>query len=102
VEVKLFHSNRIQEGVDIQLPIYLLAEKAHYGIYVPIIGQAGGFELALENLQRLAARRAETHRMHIAVIDIRAWKPIPASKASRIEAIDRYAIERQSTGPGSG
>lgn len=91
VEVKLFHSSRILEGIDIQLPLYLLAEKAHYGIYVPIVSQPDGFESTLEKLERLAARRAETHHMHIAVIDIRAWKPLPASKAGTIEALERYA-----------
>jgi hypothetical protein len=102
VEVKLLHSNSILEGVDIQLPIYLLAEKANYGIYVPIIGQADGYESTLEKLERLAARRAETHHMHISVIDIRAWKPVSASKATTIEELQRYVLAPGSPFMGSG
>ena len=41
-EVKLFSSSRLQDGIGIQLPTYMLADKTRYGVYVPdILGIAG-------------------------------------------------------------
>jgi hypothetical protein len=90
VEVKLFDSPKLQDGVNIQLPIYLVADKAYFGIYVPIFLDAPGHETVLKELRRLAARRARSHRVKIDVIDMRAWRPLPASKAGELEEPERY------------
>ena len=90
VEVKLFHSVRLQEGVGIQLPTYMIAGRAKYGVYVPIFLESSDYREAVEALQGLAEERSKSHGVKIDVIDIRAWKPEAASKAEAIEERNRY------------
>ncbi len=92
VEVKLFHNARLLEGVAIQLPTYLLAEQATYGIYVPIFLDSAPMELHLRELHAWALQRARSHGVVIDVIDIRAWRPRSASKVESLEDADRYAL----------
>jgi hypothetical protein len=91
-EVKLFNSSRLQNGVGIQLPTYMLADKAKYGVYVPIFLESPDYAVALQELKDLAAARARSHAAEIAVVDIRAWKPPPASRAGGVEDSDRYHV----------
>jgi hypothetical protein len=93
VEVKLFTSSKLQDGLGIQLPIYLLADKSTYGIYVPIFLQSAGYEQQVRDLRALAQERAHTHGVQIEVIDIRAWRPTSASKAEMPDAPDRYQLD---------
>ncbi|MBW7884059.1 MAG: hypothetical protein H3C34_15735 [Caldilineaceae bacterium] len=90
VEVKLFHSNKVLDGVSIQLPIYLMAERCRYGIYVPVIAEQTDYAATLQTLHQLAAERLLSHDLTLEVIDLRAWKPASASKAASVEERDRY------------
>ena len=90
VEVKLFHSARLEDGIGIQLPTYMIADRAKYGIYVPIFLDSSGYSEAVAKLHQLAGERSQSHGIEICVTDIRAWKPIPASKAEEIEERNRY------------
>lgn len=90
VEVKLFHNARLQEGVAVQLPTYLLAEQATYGIYVPIFLGSAQMELQVRELHAWALQRARSHGVVIDVIDIRAWRPRSASKAENLDDAARY------------
>lgn len=89
-EVKLFHSARLEDGIGIQLPTYMIADRARYGIYVPIFLDPSGYLEAVAKLEQLAGERAQSHGVEIGVVDIRAWKPAPASKADEIEERNRY------------
>jgi len=90
VEVKLFHNARLQEGVAVQLPTYLLAEQATYGIYVPIFLESAQMELQVRELHAWALQRARSHGVVIDVIDIRAWRPRSASKVESLDDAARY------------
>ncbi len=90
VEVKLFHSARLENGVGIQLPTYMIADRAKYGIYVPIFLDSSGYDEAVAKLHGLASERSQSHGIEIGVIDVRAWKPASASKAEEIEERNRY------------
>jgi hypothetical protein len=92
VEVKLFNSPRLQDGLAIQLPIYLLADHAEYGLYVPIFLKSPAYATALERLRAAATEQAERHGVTIQVIDIRAWKPKTASRADSVGEFDRYRL----------
>ncbi len=92
VEVKLFSSAKLQDGLGIQLPIYLLADRCVYGIYVPIFLETGGHEIQMRELHALATNRARSHGVVIDVIDMRAWKPRSASKADLADDPARYQI----------
>lgn len=90
VEVKLFSSAKLQDGLGIQLPIYLLADRCTYGIYVPIFLESADYEVQLRELHALATNRARSHGVVIDVIDMRAWKPKSASKADFADDPTRY------------
>ena len=90
VEVKLFNSAKLHDGVSIQLPLYLMADQAKYGIYIPVFLEKDGHDEAVAELRELAAQRAQTHGFDIEVIDIRAYKPTSASKAPSVELFERY------------
>lgn len=92
VEVKLFSSAKLQDGLGIQLPIYQLADRCLYGIYMPIFLDVSDYELQMRELQALATNRALSHGVVIDVIDIRAWKPRSASKAEFADDPARYYI----------
>ncbi|MEX1018230.1 MAG: AAA family ATPase [Litorilinea sp.] len=92
VEVKLFNNTRLQDGVAIQLPIYLLADHAVHGLYVPIFLDSAGYPATLERLCEAAAQQAERHGVQVKVVDIRAWKPISASRADSVGEFDRYRL----------
>ncbi|MBK8048717.1 MAG: hypothetical protein IPK16_17295 [Anaerolineales bacterium] len=92
IEVKLFNSSKLQDGVGIQLPLYLLAEKATFGIYVPVFLEAADYDNSVKLLEAQAAERGLTHQYLITVIDIRAWKPKSASKADLVEEMARYDL----------
>jgi hypothetical protein len=92
VEVKLFSSAKLHDGLGIQLPIYQLADRCLYGIYVPIFLDVENYELQMRELQALATTRALSHGVAIDVIDIRAWKPRSASKADFADDPARYHI----------
>jgi hypothetical protein len=92
VEVKLFSSAKLQDGLGIQLPIYLLADRCLYGIYVPIFLEVDNYELQMRELHALATNRAHTHGVVIDVIEMRAWKPRSASKADLADDPVRYQI----------
>jgi hypothetical protein len=92
VEVKLFSSAKLQDGLGIQLPIYLLADRCFYGIYVPIFLEVGDYAVQMRELHALATNRAHTHGVVIDVIDVRAWKPRSASKADLADDPARYHI----------
>jgi hypothetical protein len=92
VEVKLFNSTRLQEGVAIQLPIYLLADHADHGLYVPIFLNASGYKATLERLRKVAQEQAQRHGVRLEVVDIRAWKPRSASRANAVGEFDRYRL----------
>ncbi len=89
-EVKLYHSAKLQDGLSLQLPIYLMADKATYGIYVPIFLETDDHSEQVRTLQALASARARSHGVVIDVVDIRAARPRSASKAASIEDITRY------------
>ena len=91
VEVKLFNSSKLHDGVSIQLPLYLMADQAHLGIYIPVFLEQDGHDETIVELQQLAAERAQSHGFNIEVIDIRAFKPKSASKAAGVELFDRYS-----------
>ena len=93
VEVKLFSNPKLQEGLSVQLPLYLLADKARFGIYVPIFLESSAYATQLEKLRTLAEATAASHMIQIEVIDIRAWKPKSASKASQVEGANRYHLD---------
>jgi hypothetical protein len=90
MEVKLFNSSRLEEGVGIQLPLYLLADQATFGIYVPVFLEDTHYAESVAQLHRLAEERSRTHGLRIVVMDLRAWKPKSASKAEEVEALERY------------
>ena len=92
VEVKLFSSAKLQDGLGIQLPIYLLADRCHYGIYVPIFLEVADYEMQMRELYALATNRAQSHGVAIDVIEMRAWKPRSASKADLADDPARYTI----------
>jgi hypothetical protein len=92
-EVKLFNSAKLQDGINIQLPIYLMADRSRYGIYVPIFLETADYTARIEDLRGLAHARAKTHDVEIEVIDIRAWRPKSASKAEDPDAPDRYQLD---------
>jgi hypothetical protein len=92
VEVKLFSSAKLQDGLGIQLPIYLLADRCLYGIYVPIFLETGNYDVQMRELYALATHRAQSHGVVMDVIDIRAWKPRSASKAELADDPARYHI----------
>lgn len=93
MEVKLFNSSKLEDGVGIQLPLYLLADQATYGIYVPVFLEDSSYAAALPQLHALAQERALTHRFEICVMDVRAWKPKSASKADGVEEYARYYLQ---------
>ncbi len=90
VEVKLCNSAKLQEGVDIQLPIYLQSDRCRYGLYVPFFLDADDYDQQVRELQARAAARAHTHGLQIDVVDIHAWRPRSASKAATVEEAARY------------
>jgi hypothetical protein len=92
VEVKLFSSAKLQDGLGIQLPIYLLSDRCVYGIYVPIFLETNHYEIQMRELHALATTRAHSHGVVIDVIDMRAWKPRSASKADLADDPARYQI----------
>lgn len=89
-EVKLYHSAKLQDGLSLQLPIYLMADKVTYGIYVPIFLETGGYGEQVRSLQALASTRARSHGVVLEVVDIRAARPRSASKADAIDDVTRY------------
>lgn len=93
VEVKLFSSAKLQDGLGIQLPIYLLADRCLYGIYVPIFLETSDHEVQMRELQVLATARARSHGVVIDVIDMRAWRPRAASKADFADDPSRYQAQ---------
>lgn len=102
-EIKLFHSARLEEGLAIQLPTYMMADRAKFGIYAPIFLDSTGYDEAIDKLNQLAKERSHSHGIEIEVVDIRAWKPAPASKAEEIEERNRYhpgRLELQRPAPG--
>jgi hypothetical protein len=92
VEVKLYSSAKLQDGLGVQLPIYLLADRCLYGIYVPIFLESANYEMQMRELHAMATQRAHTHGVVIDVIDVRAWKPRSASKADLADDPARYHI----------
>jgi hypothetical protein len=92
VEVKLFSSAKLQDGLGIQLPIYLLADRCLYGIYVPIFLETTDYTVQMRELHALATTRAHSHGVVIDVIDMRAWKPRSASKAELADDPVRYQM----------
>ena len=92
VEVKLYSSAKLQDGLGVQLPIYLLADRCIYGIYVPIFLESADNEVRMRELHALATNRAHTHGVVMDVIDVRAWKPRSASKAGEADDPARYHI----------
>lgn len=92
VEVKLFNNTRLQDGLTIQLPIYLLADHAEHGIFVPIFLESPGYPATLDRLCELAEEQAQRHGVQIKVVDIRAWKPMSASRADTVGEFDRYRL----------
>jgi hypothetical protein len=92
VEVKLFHSKKLDHGLEIQLPTYLTSEDARFGVYVPVIFEPSIYESKLAELKEKAHGLAQTHNLVISVVDIRAWKPDSASKALELEDSERYRL----------
>lgn len=93
VEVKLFQSAKLADGLGTQLPIYLISDKSHYGIYVPIFLESAEHEERVAALRQLAAERGRSHSVTLEVIDIRAWRPKSASKADAPDAPERYQLD---------
>jgi hypothetical protein len=92
VEVKLYSSAKLEDGLGVQLPIYLLADRCNYGIYVPIFLEVPTYEVQMRELQAMATQRALSHGVVIDVIDVRAWKPRSASKADDADDPARYHV----------
>ena len=92
VEVKLYSSAKLQDGLGVQLPIYLLSDRCQYGIYVPIFLEGADLEVQMRELHALATNRAFTHGVVMDVIDVRAWKPRSASKADSADDPARYHV----------
>lgn len=93
VEVKLFSSAKLADGLGTQLPIYLISDKSRYGIYVPIFLESADYDGRITTLHELAERRDRSHGVTLAVIDIHAWRPKSASKADAPDAPERYAMD---------
>lgn len=91
-EVKLFNNTRLQNGLGNQMPIYMMADKLHNGIYVPIFLEASDHLGVVAELKRLAEERARELQICLDVIDIRAWKPKTASKTEIVEERERYQL----------
>jgi hypothetical protein len=92
VEVKLFSNTRLQDGLAIQLPIYLMADQSTHGLYVPIFLESPGCTAAFEGLMQVARQQSELHGVHIEVVDIRAWKLKSASRADSVDEFARYRL----------
>ena len=90
VEVKLFNSAKLDDGVGVQLPLYLMADRAKYGIYIPIFLSSVDRDAAVPELRDLAFRRSLSHQVAIEVFDICVAKPPSASKADSVEHRSRY------------
>jgi hypothetical protein len=90
VEVKLYSSAKLVEGVEIQLPIYLQSDRCRYGLYVPFFLDTTDYGRQVRELQARAAARARSHGFVIDVVDICAWRPRSASKADVVEDAERY------------
>jgi len=99
VEVKLYSNAKLQDGVDIQLPIYLLSDRCRYGIYVPFFLDADDQRQQVRAMQERATARARSHGLQIDVVDIRAWRPRSASKAETVDDAERYQIPNLADGP---
>lgn len=84
VEIKLFHSKKLEHGLKIQLPTYLKADQASFGIYVPVIFDSSSYEKELDNLQKKAKELTDKNDFTIEVIPIKAWKRKSASKANKL------------------
>lgn len=93
VEVKLFQSAKLADGLGTQLPIYLMADKSRFGIYVPIFLESADYADRIAALRALAIERGRSHGVTLEVIDIRAWRPKSASKADAPEAPERYQFD---------
>jgi hypothetical protein len=89
-EVKLFPSPRLVHGLEIQLPTYLIAEKATHGVYVPIFGSPSRYQEKSDELKQRAQRVAQEHGLVISVIEIRAWPARSASRATEVDPLSRY------------
>jgi hypothetical protein len=96
-EVKLFNNTRLHNGLGNQMPIYMMADKLHNGIYVPIFLEASEHTTVVAELKRLALERAQELDICLDVIDIRAWKPKTASKTEIVEERERYQLPAPTT-----
>jgi hypothetical protein len=92
VEVKLFDSAKLEHGLVIQLPTYLQADKANFGIYVPVILEPSFNQQKLDDLQSKVQNLNNSYDFEISIIDIRAWKPKSASRATSLDEPERYKI----------
>lgn len=92
VEVKLFTSAKLLEGLTTQLPTYLLADRSRYGIYVPIFMDSPERAVQVRELQATATLLAQQHGLILDVIDIRAARPRSASKAAALDDPTRYQL----------
>ncbi len=99
VEVKLHSSAKLQDGVDIQLPIYLLSDRCRYGIYVPFFLDADDQRRQVREMQERATARARSHGLLIDVVDIRASRPRSASKAEAVDEAERYQVSNLADAP---
>jgi hypothetical protein len=94
LEVKLFESSQLEHGVEIQLPTYLQAQNIQYGVYVPIAINPTTYETKVDTLGHLVEELNSKNNFEISMIDIKAWKPEPASKAEKLDDPNRYEIIR--------
>lgn len=90
MEVKLWHSSKLNHGGEIQLPTYMISEKATYGIYVPIAVNPESHQEKLLELQNCVRESSEQHHLEIIVMDIQAWKLESASKTKTVSDRELY------------
>lgn len=92
LEVKLFESQNLEHGVEIQLPTYLQTQNIQYGIYVPVAIDPTNYESKVDTLRQRIETLNQDNNFEIALIDIRAWKPESASKAKKLDDPKRYEL----------
>lgn len=90
LEVKRFDHPKLQHGLEIQLPVYMVAQKVQYGIFVPIAIDPSTYEAKCGRLKEVIEQINNQEKLQIALIDIRAWKPDSASTALSVDDSGRY------------
>jgi len=90
MEIKLWDSQKLEHGLTIQLPTYLISDKTKFGLYIPIAIDPNGHEEKLTTLKKQVVDVNTKHDVEIEVMDIKAWKLESASKVKDVSDRTRY------------